>query len=490
MTEIEFDFKQKIAEEEARLSHVNVKKEKLRKIFYVLGFLVAVFIIFSATMVIAGDGRENWYNRIPFFGQFFGESADKKVMGEEDDRVNILLLGMGGKNHDGAYLTDTMILASLKPSTKQVALFSIPRDLSIPFAGNKWQKINSINAYAEQKKEEGGLVTSQAVSELLEIPIHYYIRADFDGFVNIIDEMDGIDVEVDNTFDDYTYPADGQENNPDYYARFEHLHFDKGLRHMNGTTALKYTRSRHSLGPEGSDFARGIRQQKVISATKEKLLQKDNLLKPAMLGNIISQLNDHVATNISVWEGIKLWGVFKDMPKENIHSEAFSDAPDNFLRSTQGIDGAFLLVPKTGNFADMKNFVKNIFTIINPTPTLSDENIKTEEKALIEIKNGTNINGLGSEVADNLKKANFDISKINNATKRDFKQATIYDLTYGGKNKALDVLKAKTGGIVEADLPTWLIDDIKTDTKNNPKAQRPDFILVVGENNRSATSTN
>ena len=141
-------------------------------------------------------------------------SVDKQLKGEENDRVNVLLLGMGGQGHDGPYLTDTMMLASVKPSTKQVALMSIPRDLVAPVSN--WQKINSINAYAEQKTPgSGGEATSQAMSELLQTPIDYYVRVDFNGFAKIIDEFGGIEVNVENTLDDYSYPIDGQEDNPE-----------------------------------------------------------------------------------------------------------------------------------------------------------------------------------------------------------------------------------------------------------------------------------
>jgi len=488
MAELELDFKEKITEDEARHARSLQKKEKLAKIFYVLGFLVAVYFIFSVTMIITGDSSESWYSRLPIVGRLFTDTPNKEVMGESEDRVNVLLLGMGGKNHDGAYLTDTMILVSLKPSTKQAVFFSIPRDLSVPVSGGAWQKINSINAYAEKNGQDGGAVTMQAVSELFQMPVHYYVRVDFDGFVNIVDELGGITVDVENTFDDYTYPVEGREDDPDYYSRFEHLHFDKGVQVMDGSTALKYARSRHSLSLEGSDFARGKRQQKIISAAKEKLLKKDNLLHPGMLSNIISQLSEHFSTNISIWEGLKFWSLFKDMGQDNIHNESFDDSPDNFLYASKGIDGAYILLPKTGNFNQMATFVQNIFDSLVPSQ-LDNQELKTNETASVEVKNGTNISGLAAVVSEKLKSANFTISAVSNASKRDFAQTTIYDLTYGDKPEALEVLKVKTGAALSKDLPEWLLNDIKTDIKNDPQKVRPDFILIVGQNNNQASSS-
>ncbi|MEI7452308.1 MAG: LCP family protein [Candidatus Falkowbacteria bacterium] len=488
MAELDLDFKEKIDADEARRAKLLRKKEKLAKIFYVFGFLIAVYIIFSITMIITGDSSETWYERLPIVGQLFSDTANKQVMGESDDRINILLMGMGDKGHDGAYLTDTMILASLKPSTKEVVLFSIPRDMWVKMPDGGYGKINSINAYAEKNHQEGGLVAMQAVSEMFELPIQYYVRVDFSGFVNIVDELGGVTVDVENTFDDYTYPAAGQEDNPDYYARFEHLHFDKGVQTMNGTTALKYTRSRHALGPEGSDFARGKRQQKVIAAVKEKLLQKSNLLHPGMLASIAMQLKDHFATNVSIVDGLKIWSLFKEAGKDKIHSESFDNSPGNFLHDSVSAAGAYILLPSAGNFSKMTEFIKNIFDTLAPSQ-LDNAELKIDTPASVEIKNGTNISGLAATVSEKLKTANFDVSAVSNSSKRDFSQAVIYDLTYGDKPEALNVLKTKLGALVETNLPEWLLNDIKTDIKNNPSKIRPDFILILGQNNNQTTST-
>jgi len=488
MAELDLDFKEKIDADEARRAKLLRKKEKLAKIFYVFGFLISVYFIFSVTMIITGDSSETWYARLPLVGQLFSDTANKQVMGESDDRINILLMGMGDKGHDGAYLTDTMILMSLKPSTKEAVLFSIPRDMWVKMPDGSYGKINAIDAYAEKNHQNGGEVTMQAVSELFELPIQYYVRVDFSGFVNIVDELGGVTVDVDNTFDDYSYPITGQEDNPDYYARFEHLHFDKGIQTMDGATALKYTRSRHALGPEGSDFARGKRQQKVIAAVKEKLLQKSNLLHPGMLASIAVQLKDHFSTNISVIDGLRLWSLFKDMNKDNIHSESFDNSPGNFLHDSISAAGAYILLPNAGDFSKMIDFIENIFDTLAPSQ-LDNPDLKTSVPASVEIKNGTNISGLAATVSDKLKAANFNVSAISNSSKRDFTQAVIYDLTYGDKPDALNVLKAKVGATVSTDLPTWLLSDIKTDIKNNPSEIRPDFILILGQNNNQTSSS-
>ena len=313
------DFKQKIEESEhdLQLSAQQKEEEKLlaeikkrRKFKNYLIAILAIIFILSGKIIMSSQGVSQWFNNNPFWDRIahLTENDDNLLKGEKDDRINILLIGIGGAGHDGGNLADTIMLASIKPSTKQVALISIPRDLSMPIADGSWRKVNSIHATAEAKEENSGGEEMMAVlSANLATPIHYFIRVDFQGFIKIIDELGGVDVNVENTLNDYSYPIMGEEDNPDYYARYEHLYIEKGRQHMNGSLALKYARSRHAGGIEGSDFARARRQQLIMSAVKEKLLSRNNLLKPLMLSRIISELNKNIKTNLDIWELLKLW---------------------------------------------------------------------------------------------------------------------------------------------------------------------------------------
>ncbi|PLX26990.1 hypothetical protein C0583_05365 [Candidatus Parcubacteria bacterium] len=231
------------------------KRKKALKIGWTLSiFLGIVFIAFSSQVLVSKQSSTSWFAKLPIIKQIkqLAESADRNLKGEDMDRINILLLGMGGLGHDGGYLTDTIMITSIEPSTGKVAMISIPRDLAVPIENYGWQKINHINAYAEMEEaDSGGLAVSQAISDLLDIPIDYYVRADFSGFINIVDKLGGIDVMVENTLDDYSYPIMGEEENPDWDARFKHLHVEAGEQHMNGMEALEFARSRHGINGEG-----------------------------------------------------------------------------------------------------------------------------------------------------------------------------------------------------------------------------------------------
>ena len=429
------------------------------------------------------------------------------LKGEDQDRINFVLLGMGGPNHDGANLTDTIIVGSFKPSTKRLVLMSLPRDLSVPIAGYGWRKINSANALAEAKEPgSGGQATADLIGEILEIPIHYYFRVDFAGFVKIIDDLGGIEVEVDNTLDDYSYPIMGEEENPDYYSRFEHLHIDAGRQTMDGELALKYARSRHGVGAEGSDFARSKRQQKILAAIKEKLFDTNNLFKPKLIMNIISDAENHVSTNLTPEELVSAWQLAKDMKAENIINLSLDNSPTGLLYDQKGADGAYLLVPRAGDFREIiaqfneallaspveeatvspttDNNISESSEIVatSPTPTIDPADLPAKANAKLDIRNSTAVNGLAARTRTKLQKYGFTMVNVSNTSHKNIPTTTIYDLTYGAKPEDLALLQYQTKAVTAPDIPSWLATETSELLKDKPDMTQPDFILILGNN--------
>jgi LCP family protein required for cell wall assembly len=464
-----------------------LKKKKAEKRFFKklayggIFFVVAFFLFFNRVNI--SEQADSFIEKIPIIGQLshLANSSDRELKGEKDGRINMLLLGMGGKGHDGGYLTDTIILVSLDPETKKVAMVSIPRDMSIPVeeaSTSEWTKINNINAFAEFKEENsGGMAISQALSDILETPIDYYVRVDFQGFKNIINKLGGLDIYVEKGFDDYSYPISGREDDPDYYSRFEHLHFDKGWQKMDAETALKYARSRHGNNGENSDFARARRQQIVIQAAKEKLTKGSTLLNPVNLANIFAELNNHLSTNIKTWEIIKMWSQFKDVNKDSVISKVIDNSPSGLLKATINEQGSYVLIPKNGDFSEIKYLVQNIF---QEAPQEEKTTIITE-RAKLQVMNGTWVNGLANRTATDMEKYGFDIVSVGNSSRRNFDKSIIYDLAMGEKMKSLSVLKEKTGASVTFELPEWLKAELAENLKSDNKKEEPDFILVLGQ---------
>ncbi|MCK5510810.1 LCP family protein [Candidatus Parcubacteria bacterium] len=462
---------------------IKKSNKKVLKIFiYLFIFLFTCLMVFSSQILVSKQSLDSWFYKLPIIKQIkhLAESADRALKGENIDRVNILLLGMGGKQHEGGYLTDTIILASLEPSTKKVALISIPRDLAIPVEdGNDLRKINSINAYAEMEQaDSGGMAISQALGDILNAPIDYYFRVDFEAFVNLVDELGGVDVYVENNLDDYRYPVAGNEDAEDYESRFEHLHIEKGWQTMDGGLALKYARSRHGINGEGSDFARAKRQQNIILAVKNKLFNSKNLLKPAMIADIIKNFQDHISTNFKIWEIIKLCDLFKEVDKGKITNKVLDNSPNGLLTESISEQGAYILSPRSGDFAEIQYFINNVFSD-------APEEVKvkvSKERVTIEVRNGTWINGLASQTALDIEKLGFIVVRIGNSSQQNFQKSVIYDLTYGEKSKSLAILKEAVSANVSFGLPDWLIEEISQEIDSEDNPIQPDFILILGQN--------
>ncbi len=496
------------------------KKHHLSYFFLIIGLILLGYLgwrVWSATPVnletnnSSGNKQElSFWKSLSLLTKFkLGIHERVPLKGEAEDRINFILLGMGGPNHDGAYLTDTIIVGSFKPSTKRLVLMSIPRDLSVPIAGYGWRKINSANALAEAKEPgSGGQATADLIGEILEIPIHYYFRVDFAGFVKIIDDLGGIEVDVDNTLDDYSYPIMGEEDNPNYYKRFEHLHIDAGHQTMDGELALKYARSRHAVGVEGSDFARSKRQQKILMAIREKLFAASNLFKPKLIMNIVSDAENHISTNLTPEELVSAWQLAKDVKPENITTINLDNSPTGLLYDQKGADGAYLLVPRTGDFreiiarfneallgstttATINNEAVSSTSDISSQPTaesltkqnntINPADLPTKANAKLDIRNSTNINGLAARTKTKLQKYGFTVVNVSNTSHKNLPTTTIYDLTYGAKPDDLALLQYQTKAALADDIPNWLAQETSELIKEQPDMTQPDFILILGQ---------
>ncbi len=269
--EVKKDIEKKSSKSAKKKKKRGSKKRKLFSCFFIL--LIISFTFISAVLSADNDsflaGVKNSYLVRQITNIISPE--DKYLEGEKEDRINFLLLGMGGEGHDGPYLTDTIIVASFRPSTKEAALFSLPRDMIVPLTKNDYRKVNSIYTIGERRKNtSGGELMKKIIGDTLDIPIHYFAAVDFKGFVELVDAIDGVEVNVDRNFTDYQFPTS------DY--KYQVVSFKEGEQSMDGLTALRFARSRHGNNGEGSDFARIKRQQKIIVSAKEKLTSFNTLI--------------------------------------------------------------------------------------------------------------------------------------------------------------------------------------------------------------------
>ena len=174
--------------------------------------------------------------------------------------VNIILLGSDKREGDTTWRTDTMIVVSVDTERVVVRLLSLPRDLWVNIPGQGNDRINTADMWGELAQEGSGPdLVKQTIRENLGIPIQYYVRADFDGFIEIIDAIGGVDIDVECALTD--------------------IELEPGVQHMDGELALLYARSRITT----NDFDRSRRQRKLLMALWGKAKSTDIITKiPAL----------------------------------------------------------------------------------------------------------------------------------------------------------------------------------------------------------------
>lgn len=297
---------------------------------------------------------------------------------EEDQKtLNVLLAGYGGAGHEGGYLSDIIQIAHFDFEKKQLSFISIPRDLYLVDTNQQGYKVNALMAAGMSKNGgiEGGLeLMRTSLSQIVGLPIKYYIGIDFVGFQRTIGyEFNNIEVNVSQTLEDSWYPIEGAQLDPCGYSneeiaeltatysgfeleskfecRYEHLLFEQGTVSMDGHDALAYVRSRHS----SSDYDRSRRQVEVLTAIRDKLFKLEALKN---IPKFYEALSQHVSTNLDLASTQYLAPLLVDANQFTIKEINLS--PDNVLQSGTSNAGAFILIPKAGNnnWTELKSFIK------------------------------------------------------------------------------------------------------------------------------------
>lgn len=239
----------------------------------------------------------------------------------------ILILGENQK------LTDTIILAVVDSEKEKVSLISIPRDLY--FEGRK------INEYYEFY---GAEKISSTVKEITGLEPDKYIVFNFQSFIDLIDSLGGVDIEVDKKIVDNSYPTTDK--------KYKVVTFESGLQKMDGARALEYARSRKST----SDFDRSARQQKIMIALKEKLKSVGVLTNIQFWVQTYENISSNFSTNLTALEAIQAFDSYKNyqISAGNILSN------ENFLYSSKSTTGQSILLPKSGNYLDLQQKILEI----------------------------------------------------------------------------------------------------------------------------------
>jgi LCP family protein required for cell wall assembly len=254
-----------------------------------------------------------------------------------DGASRFTMLAMGLDRRQGetglGYRTDTMLLVSIDPSTRSIGVLSIPRDLFVVMPGySQLQRVNSAMIFGElDQPGYGPRLAMQTVQYNLGMRVNEYLAVDFRTVITVVDAIGGIDVDVPYRIADYQMP--------DLNYGYDPLILQPGRQLMNGYTALRYARTRHG----DSDFERARRQQQVIFAIRDKILNLNMLPQliisaPGMLAN----LSNNVYTGLTLDQMIQLALYVRDIPAENIRTGVIDG---RYIMPYVTAEGASVLIP-------------------------------------------------------------------------------------------------------------------------------------------------
>jgi LCP family protein required for cell wall assembly len=377
-------------------------------------------------------------------------------------RLNILLIGADVQG--GGHNTDTLITVSIDPVTKQVAMFSLPRDMTnVPlppgpprgFWGSVFgSKINSLwsqnrnrsDLWPGTKSTRGYNALKATLGELYGIDIRYFVEVNFEGFKKVLNELGGVTVNVQVPVVDDNYPAAGGVD--------RRLYVPSGLQHMNGTEALRYARSRHTT----SDFDRAARQQRLLLSLREQANPQE--LVPR-LPELVKALKKSVKTDIPVDQLAQLLGLASQVDTTNISSYVFQ--PPLYGSETPPGAAQYKMFP---NVQRIRQAVKNAFKR-NPVDEAQAEAL-AEEGASIWVLNGFNDRSRGPALAGYLEYRGLAASSP--------------------RQKPAGAIPAKTKIVVyngaEAEMPATIAFlektfKVKAETATDP-AIRTDIVITIG----------
>lgn len=333
-------------------------------IIFVIGVTVlfGLFFIYKAgrTITVIGSGASYfWDDDLTFF---------PKIPDREDNRIDILILGIRGidgkdeeKDSNGDFLADTIIIASFNTDNKKASIVSIPRDLYVDIPGYGKEKINSAYAVGENRHYGGGglELMKLLLSSISGVYIDHAVSIDFEGFKKIVDDIGGITIYRDTPFEESRqWVLDGREGKR--YWRLDEetgwtFYVPEGENVMNSEEALYYVRSRYS----SSDFDRMRRQQEVISAIKSKTLNLGVLANPIKILNILSTIENNVRIDIPTSYIKELIGMVRKSKLQSFQT-AILETGDSGLLTADNIDGRFVLLPRTGDYSEIRELFRKI----------------------------------------------------------------------------------------------------------------------------------
>lgn len=442
----------------------STKKKSSRKktIFRTMAFAtIAVLLVtgwmfgkawWNANKALSGGGQAAAFSK---------EIDPNSLNGEGDGRVNVLLMGKGGPEHEGGELTDSIMIASIDPINDGVVLVSLPRDMWVKPKDLWPMKINAVYSSAKSQAlyknpkddkaaEKAGInAIENTVEEYTGVKINYYGMIDFRAFQEAVDTVNGIDITLDEPYTD-----------PTMRIGKKLLSLPAGTSHLDGGTALGYARSRY--GAARGDFDRGEHQQKVMVGIKDKVLSAGTFSNPLKVSQLLDTLGNRVQTNFAMNDLMRLYDLSKQIQSNNITSVDLAMEGEAVV-TTATIGDQSVVVPKAGvnDYSEVKLYIRS---------KLIDGFIIKEQPTIV-ILNGSNRPGAAKKRADELKSYGYNVLQVADAPNSELTSTTLVDMTGGAKKY--------TKRYLELRFNTKAVKEVKGMDLSPYTA---DYIVVVGPN--------
>jgi len=438
-----------------------------------------VLLAFVAVLVAIGiflGGRLAYELHKLFGGNIFGVFTTTKLKGEDTGRVNILLAGNSADDpgHSGGNLTDSIMLISIDTRQNKAFLLSIPRDLWVHLPGDGHAKINSAYVYGQNNGfsasgySSGGMgELEQTVSQDLGININYYALVDYSALRDAVNDVGGVTVNIQSSD-----PRGLYDPSTDWTTHGPLVKLTNGPHTLNGEQALDLSRARGdaygSYGYGQSDFTRTQNQRMLLVALKDKALTPGVIANPAKLNSLLSAVGNNVKTDFKLGEVHRLYDLSKKISSANIKSLSLNSANGkDLLASYAASDGESALIPAAGkdNFSAIQAYIRQI-TSSNPV---------VQEGASITVLNGTDVNGLATQVGTKLRNNQLYVANIADSPLPNQASTVVIDTTKG-KRPATSALLTQLLG--------------KPITQNTyGLTYNTDFIVILGSDQAARTST-
>jgi LCP family protein required for cell wall assembly len=368
-----------------------------------------------------------------FQGNILDVFTNQPLKQDANGRSNFLLLGTSedDKGHDGAYLTDSMMIVSVDQTNKNVYMISIPRDLYVDYgmacpAGYRG-KINAYFSCADTgetaEAEQNRLsATQKLVGDIFGLTIQYGVHVNHTVIKQAVDAVGGVDVDIQGS-----NGAPGiLDRNFDWRCNYTCylVKYDNGVHHLDGEHALFLSMARGDVAPTyglaNSNFDREINQQKIIMALKDKATSVGILTNLGAINGLIDSLGDNLRTNIQTSEIKTLLQIASEVKNDDIKTLSLVSQDSKSVVTTGNINGASVVIPSAGayNYDELQEFIS---TNLSSNPVV-------REAAPIVVLNGTNQAGYGQQKADELEAADYVVEYVDNAPAGDYTGVEIYQI--------------------------------------------------------------